>query len=384
MCANCELVKKIMSENKGTLLSIHYLRGIACLAVVFFHYRGLLNNTYTQQNLGDLLFEGGYFGVDIFFMLSGFVIVLSTTRDHSSINFIIRRVLRLYPVYIVCLALFACVYFINKPVDIRIIKSALLLPFDFNAEAPYYGFSLIYTAWTLTYEVCFYFIFLISMYISGKFRTYICSAIIISMVYALNIYINGDLSFASNSSLQFSAKSSVQGIVKIFASPMLFEFVYGMILCELYLKIKHLQLKSYKMATLILLLAIAFSLFSYGSRYNGGHGILNVGVHCMILMFAMVFFELVKGMKVIKPLIFLGDISYSLYLIHPMLMDTLYTPGFSFAPFEFATGFSKFFLALTMAITISYVAYVLIEKPGQNLGRKIIKTIYKKKELAAS
>jgi peptidoglycan/LPS O-acetylase OafA/YrhL len=367
----------MMSENKGTLLSIHYLRGIACLAVVFFHYRGLLNHTYAQQNLGDLLFEGGYFGVDIFFMLSGFVIVLSTTKDFSPLNFTIRRMFRLYPVYIVCLLIFSFVYFYNNPVDIRLIKAALLLPFDFNAEAPYYGFSLIYTAWTLTYEICFYFLFLISMSLSGRYRSLLCSALILLVVYSSNAYVNGSLSFSSQATLNFEAKNSLQGIIKIFASPMLFEFVYGMVLCEIYIKLKDMNFNATSLANFMLVIGISFSVFSFGSRYNGGHGIVNVGVHCMILMFVMVFYEMVRGMSEIKPLMFLGNISYSLYLVHPMLMDTLYTPGFSFPPFEFATGFSKFLLALTMAIALSYLLYICVEKPSMTLARKFIKHMKK-------
>ncbi|HEG2001851.1 TPA: acyltransferase family protein [Enterobacter asburiae] len=62
------------------ILSIHYLRGIAALLVVLFHFRDKLNNVYTQKDLGDLLFGGGLAGVDLFFLISGFIIVYSTKK----------------------------------------------------------------------------------------------------------------------------------------------------------------------------------------------------------------------------------------------------------------------------------------------------------------
>ncbi|EIR2665175.1 acyltransferase family protein [Escherichia coli] len=60
------------------LNSIQVMRGIAALMVVGFHYRTSLNGVYAQTNLGDLLFLNGAFGVDLFFIISGFIIVYST------------------------------------------------------------------------------------------------------------------------------------------------------------------------------------------------------------------------------------------------------------------------------------------------------------------
>lgn len=67
--------------------------------VVLYHYRGELNSIYAQKGLGDLLFSNGYIGVDLFFMVSGFVIMLSTEKDKSSLSFAIKRIFRIYPVY---------------------------------------------------------------------------------------------------------------------------------------------------------------------------------------------------------------------------------------------------------------------------------------------
>ncbi|NSL37173.1 acyltransferase, partial [Citrobacter werkmanii] len=103
------------------LLSLQYLRGIASLLVVLYHARGEISNVYAQSNLGELLFGNGYIGVDLFFMISGFVIMLSTEKDKSSFSFIIKRLFRIYPVYLVCL--FSLVFLQGRPFDVNLLKS---------------------------------------------------------------------------------------------------------------------------------------------------------------------------------------------------------------------------------------------------------------------
>ncbi|WRY23622.1 acyltransferase family protein [Escherichia coli] len=68
--------------------SIHYLRGVAALLVVAYHNKQYLNEVYAQKDLGDLLFISGGFGVDLFFIISGFIIMLSSQkRNKFPINF---------------------------------------------------------------------------------------------------------------------------------------------------------------------------------------------------------------------------------------------------------------------------------------------------------
>ncbi|MFW5387222.1 acyltransferase family protein, partial [Yersinia sp. 2542 StPb PI] len=93
--------------------SVHQLRGIASLFVVFVHLKFLINDTYAQKNLGDMLFSSGYFGVDLFFMISGFVIVYSTKNDNSIFSFSVKRLFKIYPVYIFCVALFVVINYPN-------------------------------------------------------------------------------------------------------------------------------------------------------------------------------------------------------------------------------------------------------------------------------
>ncbi|WHH05620.1 acyltransferase family protein [Escherichia coli] len=55
-------------------------RGVAALLVVAYHNKQYLNEVYAQKDLGDLLFISGGFGVDLFFIISGFIIMLSSQK----------------------------------------------------------------------------------------------------------------------------------------------------------------------------------------------------------------------------------------------------------------------------------------------------------------
>ena len=76
---------------------VQALRGIAAMLVVLLHYRVDLNNRYTQSNLGELLFGQGYIGVDLFFVVSGFIIVYATHGQSLIVPFLIKRFLRVVP-----------------------------------------------------------------------------------------------------------------------------------------------------------------------------------------------------------------------------------------------------------------------------------------------
>lgn len=122
--------------------SIHYLRGVAALLVVAYHNKQYLNEVYAQKDLGDLLFISGGFGVDLFFIISGFIIMLSSQKKetNSPINFMTRRFFRIYPVFFICTILF----FLLNPVftESELLRSLFLLHLDYYSEAPFFGYKV--------------------------------------------------------------------------------------------------------------------------------------------------------------------------------------------------------------------------------------------------
>jgi len=71
------------------------LRGIAALAVVVGHFTGTYNTRYPDDPAPIFDFPAGAFGVQLFFMISGFVILISAERARVPTDFVISRVSRL-------------------------------------------------------------------------------------------------------------------------------------------------------------------------------------------------------------------------------------------------------------------------------------------------
>jgi len=75
------------------------LRGLAAVAVVLFHYTTRYDQLFAHRSPLPFAVPGGYFGVDLFFMLSGFVILMTLERTADSWKFAWGRLSRLYPSY---------------------------------------------------------------------------------------------------------------------------------------------------------------------------------------------------------------------------------------------------------------------------------------------
>lgn len=91
-----------LASNKKRVYQLDVLRFIAALSVVFYHYtfRGSMSGIVSSVRFEELneLFKYGYLGVDLFFLISGFVITLSI-KSRSIQDFVLSRISRLYPAY---------------------------------------------------------------------------------------------------------------------------------------------------------------------------------------------------------------------------------------------------------------------------------------------
>ena len=99
-----QISKKIQS-NPLHLYELDLLRFLAAIAVVFFHYTFLnsINSELTPTYPAlEGIFKYGYLGVELFFMISGFVILLTAMKT-TAVEFTISRIKRLYPAFWVAL-----------------------------------------------------------------------------------------------------------------------------------------------------------------------------------------------------------------------------------------------------------------------------------------
>ncbi len=151
------------AQNTQKIGSINALRFIAAAVVVFYHftfayyYREL---SYVDIPLFRYLFQYGYLGVDLFFIISGFVISLSAD-GRNAFGFLKSRIGRLYPIFWVCaiitslFLLFGGHLIYSEMSWSRFLTNMTMFPGFFNADA------LDGVYWTLAVEMKFYFIILL-------------------------------------------------------------------------------------------------------------------------------------------------------------------------------------------------------------------------------
>jgi peptidoglycan/LPS O-acetylase OafA/YrhL len=137
------------------LIELDALRGLAALSVVLFHYTTHYDNSYGHSLPLQVEVPFGKYGVQLFFAISGFVILMSLERVERARDFLLGRVVRLYPAYWMGLALtFTVVTVFGLPqrevstgaalVNLTMFQELLRIP---HVDGVY---------WTLTVELSFY------------------------------------------------------------------------------------------------------------------------------------------------------------------------------------------------------------------------------------
>lgn len=167
------------------LQSIQILRGLAALVVVLYHIRslevlGISSNGTSETPLVGGLFTNGYAGVDLFFVISGFIMVY-VTRDakrgpESATQFLFARVTRIYPVwwlFVGLTTLYLIVIHVLLPGGLgwqAISPKEPILPFIAKSFAliPQEKYPVLSVGWTLIHEVYFYLVFTILLLLPRK------------------------------------------------------------------------------------------------------------------------------------------------------------------------------------------------------------------------
>lgn len=347
------------------LKSIHYTRGFAALLVVMFHFSFMYIGKIEPFNT---VFLNGGFGVDLFFLISGFIISYVTNSNNNVFNFFLKRFFRIYPLFLFILiisSIFLARYNVH-PIW-SMIKSGLFILQDYNRPAPEFDFNFIGPAWTLSYEIWFYFVFGIAMLINHSHRVLITSALLLAQVFLLQILFTGSASLNSDYVATLGDSSYVDHALKFFSTSLHLEFLLGMWLCEAFRR-GWLQLKpivSYPLISSLTLL----SGWLYFSDIVYGYGLTKFYLIALPLFIAIIFCE--QHFKVFnsRTLSFFGDISFSIYITHFFIMYLLleHPPSLWME----ADNLTKLVASTFLAIAFAYVLHKLIELPFIKVGRKL-------------
>ncbi len=360
---------------------IDSLRAIAVISVILFH---------AKINILNFNFEGGLFGVDIFFVISGYLIsklIILEINEKNSFNlksFYLRRIRRILPALtIVALFTFPFAWLLLLPISLIEYIWSLITGVFFTSNIFFFLSEIKYNAtpslykpllhyWSLSVEEQFYFVypftlFLIIRYLNKNFYFCILILAFTSFIFALF------LSYKSPS-------------LNFYLFPTrIWEFLVGALAAKMHID-QH-RFTKIKASFIFQLIGVVFLIISILLINN-----LSLIENFQKIVFYKIFFShpgfitllpvlgtflviifvnnknFINNFLTFKPIVFIGLISYSLYLWH--------LPIFSFiriSTIDINTKLEYFFV-LIIIFGLSILSYYLIEKPFRN--KNFIKNIY--------
>lgn len=321
------------------LYMLQDFRAMAAIIVVLLHATDHFHRYFNYTFLNGV-FKSGDMGVDIFFVISGFIMYYIHNkhigqRDQVG-TFLYKRLTRIYPIYwIVTIALIP-VYFLNPSfgqgyetnLDV-IVKSILLIP---QGHQP-----ILVVAWSLSYELLFYILFCLFLLFNQR------KATVILGTWAAIILILMLLPYDKGLLLGF------------LFNPLNLEFLMGVIIAHLHLKAKVKQPRLILGAG-VLLTVVSWYLHSDAVAI---HRVFLYGIPSFLLILGAVTINKEKKTILTK----LGDASYSLYLIHYPILSVINKIFLKLHVYQIAGYFVAFVVTIAITITIGYLFYLFVEKP---------------------
>ena len=191
-----------MIKSKLRIKTLDIMRFIAALGVMLYHYlyRGIQTGRVEEIDLQTShFFKYGYLGVNLFFIISGFVIFLSLNNNNYYLTFIKNRIIRLFPTYLLSITitlLMILIFFGSIPFDYKtIITNFFMINWIFNLP------SIDGVYWSLHIEWVFYFLMTGFLLISKKIKIINCVyswfviIIILKLMKLFSFYVPGEISF---------------------------------------------------------------------------------------------------------------------------------------------------------------------------------------------
>lgn len=352
-----------MSANlaQKSRLDLDWLRGLAVALVVISHL--FLFYPAVNSSIG-FLSNGGHIGVEIFFVLSGFLISLSWHFDQNYSRFLLKRSRRILPLMWVVMS---CIFFILTPIFlewslftpshifvifVHLIGLQSLIP----AQIP--GLFIGVPLWTLTIEICFYVSlpFLWDLFIHRP-AAFVVASLFIEISWAIG---------AEAAAAYFNMSEQWSLYLPEQLPGQMFSFSLGMLMASFFIKGKHVARFPRRAVIFVGLIALLFGLCYFDEISRLGLSSILFPVVAAAIIWASLISErhLCGVLGVRAPHLFhttfssLGRISYSLYLWHFLVLFALYRVTLGDVPFSLFA-----LIGCGASLAISILSFNLIEKP---------------------
>lgn len=288
------------------LNNLQNLRAVAAYSVVLYHClrHFVIPSDPISHNYLDLA-SGG---VDLFFVISGFVMVYTTPDNEKPFWFATKRIARIVPLYWAATALVISMVLVREWIfpNVRLTPEAIFSSLFFIPHADASGsiFPVLGVGWTLNYEMMFYALFTISLFLPAAWRLAAVTALI-TVVWLIATIAN-------------MASTTVPAT--FYAQPIIFEFAAG---CMIAHALRVPRVIAFVRATPMWPIALAgatalliLPLFVTSATPT----LFKYGAPATLIVFAAAAQDLYRAPARTTFLTRLGDASYSAYLLHPIVI----------------------------------------------------------------
>lgn len=341
-----------MSTNNGSRLEfLDSLRGLAAIMVACAHF---IERTPLHGSAFFQYVNFGQVGVVCFFVLSGMVIPYSLKEGERPLSgFFISRFFRLYPAYWFSLIL-ACIvvlYVANGSLDKRVLLSNITMLQALLRAPDMFG-----VYWTLLIELFFYiscaFLFKIKV-LKNQFAIFMISIGLIATALAFSY-------------MRFILEKKIPVAIPLALSLMFFGSLWRTVSTGENDQPVRKMCYGYLLAFSLALVPIC--LMSYNKDYgNGENAISYIISYCIGMLLTILLTSKLKLSGSL--LVYLGSVSYSVYLIHPFFLEISY----KYTSMDDDFNPIVFIVYLAATVTLASASYFAIERPSISFGHKLRK-----------
>lgn len=330
------------------LHGIQYLRAYAALAVVVFH---------AAERTGGH-FAIGAAGVDVFFVISGFIMwVVSKRRPTTPAGFLRDRLERIVPVYWTATGVMVAGglagLFPNMELTLgHVLGSLFFIPHHSPSNGQIW--PVLVQGWTLNYEIYFYVAFAACLLLPSKIRLAGLASVFVGLA-ALGFI-----------------RSSGNPVLATYTDPIILEFLIGALIGKLWL-----DGRIPSPATGAVLIVAALLGFAFVGATHVGFGPLSFGPLAAALLVGVLALEKGDAVRHVRPMLYLGDASYSVYLFHTFAISVVAKLAVTLS----ISPATAMILAVISGVAVGIAAYEMLERPlgaavkglrGRRGGRKLL------------
>lgn len=346
----------------GKIQNIQALRGTAVLLVVFYHMMKVEGKYAGPDSLLPQFLNIGAAGVDLFFAISGFVMVAVTRNAFQQSSQICRfayhRITRIYPLYWFYTLLILAVYLIQPALinssqgnQVNILASFLLLPQKLE--------PLVNVGWTLIHEIYFYIVFALLLLLPAR-------ALLTSLLFWGSAVVAVNTLYPSLSN----------PFLHLYSSPLTIEFISGSLIALLYYR-QPLRGNGFMLVGVAIALLIAGFMLSHSDiDPDNWFRILVFGIPSALALYALLLLESRHKLTLPRWLIKTGDASYSIYLSHVIVLSLIGRVWQHVATAGYLDNIIILPLMLAAVLIVGWLSYQGLEMHILRLTRVLEKRLF--------